>query len=265
MKITLNNHETFVSTGTRAFDPNGDVLLFIHGSGQSHLTWMLQSRYFANRGFQVLAPDLPGHYLSGGAALERVEDIADWCITLLDHMKVDQATIIGHSQGGLVCLELASRYPSRVKKMAIVSAAKAIPVNDALIQLSEDAEHKAHGAMVSWSHAAPGHKFDHTMPGHNHIDSGKQIMGQNTDGVLTTDLKACNMYTNGDAAAAVITCPSLCLLAAGDKMVPAKFGKMLAADLKDCQLEVIPGAGHFLPSEMGHETNAVLRSFFTHR
>ena len=262
MKITVNNTDTFVSTGTRPFDPSGDVLLFIHGSGQSHLTWMLQSRYFANRGFQVLAPDLPGHYLSSGQPLESIEAAADWCIALLDEMKVSTATVIGHSQGGLVCLELSSRYPDRIKKMAIVSAAKAIPVNDALIELSQKAEPKAHGAMVSWSHADTGHKFDHTMPGHNHLDGGKQVMGQNPDGVLATDLNACNNYTNGDAAAAAITCPSLCLLAAQDKMVPVKFGKMLAADLKNSTLEIIPNAGHFLPSEMAHETNKSLRAFF---
>ncbi len=262
MKIKVRGIDTFISTGTRDIDPAGNVLLFIHGSGQSHLTWMLQSRYFANRGYQVLSPDLPGHYLSDGAPLDTIEDAADWCIDLLDAVGVQTATIIGHSQGGLVCLELASRYPDRVNKMAIVSAAKAIPVNDALIGLSESAEAKAHGAMVSWSHAGPGHKFEHSMPGHNHLDSSKKIMSQNPDGVLTIDLNACNNYVGGDAAAAAITCPSLCLLAAGDKMVPAKFGKILAADLTDCRLEVVPNAGHFLPSEMAHETNAILRSFF---
>ena len=37
-------------------------MVFIHGSGQSHLTWILQSRYFAYRGYQVLAPDFPGRF-----------------------------------------------------------------------------------------------------------------------------------------------------------------------------------------------------------
>jgi pimeloyl-ACP methyl ester carboxylesterase len=262
MKIKVRDTEVFVSTGARPFDAKGDVLLFIHGSGQSHLTWMLQSRYFANRNYQVLAPDLPGHYLSGGAPLESIEDIADWCIELLDAAGAAKASIIGHSQGGLVCLELASRYPERVKKMAIISAAKAVPVNDALIEMSQKAETRAHGAMISWSHAGAGHRFDHTMPGFNHIDSGKKIMNQNPGGALTVDLKACNNYKGGDKAAAAIACPSLCLLAAEDKMVPAKLGRMLAADLKDCRLEVIPRAGHFLPTETAHKTNAVLRSFF---
>jgi pimeloyl-ACP methyl ester carboxylesterase len=254
MEIKIRDTNTFVSTGAGSFDPEGHVLLFIHGSGQNHLTWEAQSRYFTDPDYQVLAPDLPGHYQSDGAALESIEEIADWCIELLDEMGITKVTIIGHSQGGLVCLEMASRYANRIEKMAIVTAAKAIPVNEALIDMSQKAEAKAQDAMVSWSYAAPTQ---------NHIDAAKQTMEKNSGGVLTTDLKACNNYKGGDAAAAAITCPSLCLLAAEDKMVPAKFGKILAADLKDCRLEIIPGAGHFLPSEMAEETNAILRSFFT--
>ena len=52
MRITLNNTEIFASTGGRDFDPAGNVVLFIHGSGQSHLGFMLQHRFFANRGWQ---------------------------------------------------------------------------------------------------------------------------------------------------------------------------------------------------------------------
>jgi len=49
MRLTVQNQKTFVSTGGRAFDAKGEVLLFIHGSGQSHLSWVLQGRFFANR------------------------------------------------------------------------------------------------------------------------------------------------------------------------------------------------------------------------
>ena len=66
MRCQVRGADTFFSTGGRAFDADAPVLFFIHGSGQSHLTWLLQSRFFANRGWSVLAPDLPGHYISGG-------------------------------------------------------------------------------------------------------------------------------------------------------------------------------------------------------
>lgn len=262
MELTLRNQKTFVSTGGRDFNPKGNVLLFLHGSGQSHLSWMLQSRFFANRGWDVLAPDFPAHYLSAGSPLETIEDMADWSAELLEAAGVATATIIGHSQGGLICLELARRHPSKVKKMAIIASAMAIPVNDMLIDMASKKESKAARSMVSWSHGQVGHLFDHTIPGQNHLSYGQQLMGQNGDGVLLTDLKACNAYDDGEAAAEAIACPALCILAEGDKMVPAKFGKMLGEKLSKGDVTVVAKAGHFVHSEQSVQTNAALKSFF---
>ena len=78
MRLTLNNTKIFASTGGRDFDPSGPVVLFVHGSGQSHLGFMLQHRFFANRGFQCITPDMPGHGLSNGEALTTIEAMADW-------------------------------------------------------------------------------------------------------------------------------------------------------------------------------------------
>ncbi|MGU9962450.1 MAG: alpha/beta fold hydrolase [Candidatus Puniceispirillales bacterium WSBS_2018_MAG_OTU23] len=263
MYITLNDQKIFVSTGGRDFDPNGKVLLFLHGSGQSHLSWLMQGRFFANRGWQVLAPDLPGHHLSTGTPLTRIEDLADWSAQFLDCCGVKSAIIIGHSQGGMICLELARRHPTRVLKMAIISSAMAIPVNDALINMAATAEQKAARAMVSWSHGREGHKVEHTMPGQSHLGYGARVMGQNDDGVLLTDLKACNNYADGVAAAKAITCPAICILAEKDKMVAPKFGSMLGNTLINCHTTVIADAGHFVQSEKSFETNTLLRPFFS--
>ena len=56
MHLSYNNDDIFVSTGGRAFDASGEVLLFIHGSGQSHLTFLQQGRFFANRDWQSVKP-----------------------------------------------------------------------------------------------------------------------------------------------------------------------------------------------------------------
>lgn len=262
MYVDVNGHSTFVSTGGRDFDPKGEVLLFIHGSGQSHLSWTLQGRFFANRGWQVLAPDLPGHNLSEGPVCESCEEIADWCTALLDAMGVTAATVVGHSQGGLVALDLAARHADRVKKLALIGSAQAIPVNDFLIDLATKAEAKAIKFMVSWSHAAQGHKHDHVMPGQSHLSTGHEVMSQNKPGVLLKDLKACNAYTSGEEAAAKVACPTLLVLAKQDRMVPAKFGSKLGSMIADCETTIIPGAGHFVQSEKSFETNEQLRPFF---
>ena len=89
MKHELNSASIYIATGGLDFDAAKPVLVFIHGSGQSHLTWVLQTRYFAHRGFAVLAPDLPGHGLSGGAPLTSIGDMADWIDGLLASLGVE--------------------------------------------------------------------------------------------------------------------------------------------------------------------------------
>ena len=46
------------------------LIIFVHGSGLTHMTWVLQTRYFAFHGYNALAVDLPGHGLSGGESLK---------------------------------------------------------------------------------------------------------------------------------------------------------------------------------------------------
>lgn len=262
MRLTVNNEETFVSTGGKPFDASGTVLLFIHGSGQSHLSWVLQARFFANRGWSVLAPDLPGHGLSGGEAITSVEGVADWCIDLLDTAGVETAIVIGHSQGGLVGLDLTSRHSGRVERLAIIASALAIPVTEGLLALAENDEQQAISAMVSNSHGGTGHRHDHTMPGQSHMLYGEQVMGRNRPGVLLNDLNACNNYTRGPDAAAAIDCPTLCILAGRDRMVPTRSGLAMTETIRGCQHVVIPDSGHFVQSEYSVETNTALRPFF---
>ena len=116
MKHQLFDTNVHIATGGRTFNNDGEILVFIHGSGQSHLTWILQSRYFAYRGYQVLAPDFPGHGLSGGTPLDSIEAMADWVIALLDSLDVNTACLVGHSQGCLVTIDAAARYPDRIAR-----------------------------------------------------------------------------------------------------------------------------------------------------
>ena len=59
MKFEVNGSEVFASTGGRPFDKNKPLIIFVHGSGLTHMTWVLQTRYFAFHGYSVLALDMP--------------------------------------------------------------------------------------------------------------------------------------------------------------------------------------------------------------
>ena len=261
MRLSVHNTDVFVSTGGRNFDPSGNVLLFIHGSGQSHLTFLQQGRFFANRGWQILNPDMPAHGHSKGGPLSTIDEMAKWYHALLQQLDIAKVTVIGHSQGCLVGLEIARQFPELVEKLCLIAGAMAIPVNDDLLSLADKKPDVAYQAMVNWAHGNDSHLYDHSWPGLTHIDMGHKVMATNDDSALLADLTACNNYAKGAEAAAAVTCPTLALLAEKDKMTPAKMGAKMADTISNCQTNLIKEAGHFLPSERPFEVNQALRSF----
>ena len=263
MRITVNGDNIFISTGGRDFDSNGPVLLFIHGSGQSHLTFLQQGRFFANRGWQVLNADMPAHGHSDGKPLDNIEQMAEWYHSLLKSVDVQKVQVIGHSQGCLVGLELARKYPEMVSKLCLIAGAMAIPVNDALLDMAENNQTAAYQAMVNWAHGADSHLYDHSWPGHTHIEFGTKVMSGNDDNALYADLSACNNYQGGAVAAGSVQCPTLAILAEQDRMTPVKSGLKMVDSITNCDVHVIAKAGHFLPSERPFDVNQKLRRFLS--
>mgnify|MGYP003316074419 CR=1 FL=1 len=82
MKIALFFEALLFFTVT-ALSPK-PLIIFVHGSGLTHMTWVLQTRYFAFHGYNALAIDLPGHGLSSGESLKSIEEMADWVKDVID-------------------------------------------------------------------------------------------------------------------------------------------------------------------------------------
>src|SRR3982750_2594347 len=114
MELTVHGARTFCYTGGKPFDPARPTVVFVHGVLNDHSVWILQTRWFAHHGWNVLAPDLPGHCKSDGPAPVRVADAADFILALLDALGVQKAALAGHSFGSLIALEAAGRAPDRV-------------------------------------------------------------------------------------------------------------------------------------------------------
>ena len=75
MSIKLDKTDYYAYTANHAPADDRDTIVFVHGAAMDHSVWSHQSRYFAYHGYNVLAVDLPGHNLSGGALLGEINEM----------------------------------------------------------------------------------------------------------------------------------------------------------------------------------------------
>lgn len=264
MLLNVQGHNAYCYTGGKPFNPQLPTAVFIHGAQNDHSVWILQTRYFAHHGYNVLAVDLPGHARSKGAPLTSVEAMADWLLALLDAAGVQQAALIGHSMGSLIALEAAFRAPARISKLALVGTAYPMKVSDALLDASLNDEQAAIDMVNIWSHTSIAHKPSCPGPGFYVMGGSQRLMqriaAQNPAQVFHTDFSACNAYANGEAAARSLGCPTLLLLGKRDMMTPPKATATLAKAIPHCQVAQIDNCGHDL---MAEQPDAVLEALFT--
>jgi pimeloyl-ACP methyl ester carboxylesterase len=253
MKITVNGLSTYVYTGGKKLAPEAvgsqPVVVFIHGAQQDHTCWTLQSRWFAHHGFSVLVPDLPGHGKSDGEPLASVEAIAGWVVAMLDALGVPQASIIGHSMGSLVTLELAVSHAARVKQAVLIGTSLPMPVAPALLDAARDNEPKAAAMINTWSYSASGQIGGNTVPGLWLLGVNERLMARQKPGVFHVDLAACNAYTRTLESLSAITAPVLIVAGSQDKMTSPKLAKAVQAAIPGARLVSIEGSGHALMAE----------------
>ena len=250
MMLTVNNKSAYAYTGTRAFNPAQRTAVFIHGAANDHSVWALQSRYFAWHGWNVLAVDLPAHGQSDGPRCTSIEALADWVAAFLDAAQVKAAVVIGHSMGSLTALELTSRRPDLVSKLALVGSAVPMAVGDVLLDAASNDEDKARRMIIDWSFA-PNSQLgnNHKVPGTWLPGNSLALMRRMAKGVLHVDLTACKGYVSGLDAAANVQCPVFVLMGERDMMTAPKAAMAVVAALKSVRTETIADAGHQMTSE----------------
>jgi len=261
MYLTVDNRKTYAYTANRAFDASKPTVAFIHGAAHDHSVWSLQSRFFAYHGWNALAIDLPGHGKSHAPAFTAIEDAAVWIARLLDEAGATQAALVGHSMGALIALECASRYPSRISRIALIGCGVPMPVSAPLLNGSKANDHAAFDMINVYSHSAAAQMGGNRTPGMWMMGSGMRLLERSAPGVLHADFTACNSYSAGLAAAKSLRCPVLMILGKRDLMTPVTLAKALVSELANVRVVTLEGTGHALMAEKPDEVLDNLISF----
>ena len=127
LDVDWRRHQRWVEVAGRRVNVvelgSGPPIVFVHGLSGSWQNWLEQLPVFA-REHRVVAFDLPGFGASEMPADEiSISGYARFVDALHDAMGIDSAAVVGNSMGGFIGAELAIRFPARVERLVLVSAA----------------------------------------------------------------------------------------------------------------------------------------------
>ena len=269
MLIPVQGADLYAYTGGKAFDAAKPTVVFIHGVLNDHSVWILQSRYLAHHGWNVLAVDLPGHCRSAGEAPSSVEEAAQFIAALLDATGVERAALVGHSWGSLIAMEAASRLKDRISHLVLVGTAFPMKVSPALLDSSLNTPMQALALVNVFSRSTLAPPPSALGPGTwvygASMALGRRVLASNRQvNVFHRGFAACDRYANGEVAMAQITCPVLFVLGEQDQMTQPKAAqgliKTARASGKSVQVAYLP-VGHHQMTEAPDATLFAIRDF----
>ena len=254
-EITLHGHRvSFRRAGW------GPVILLLHGVAGSSETWGPVIEPLAEK-YTIVAPDLIGH---GESAKPRGDyslgAFASGLRDLLQAIGHDSCTVVGHSLGGGIAMQMAYQFPERCERLVLVSSgglgrevnfllrAATLPGSEIVIPLlasgrvlgagewlgrqvartglraGSDLEELWRG-LTSLHDAGARQAFVYTL--RSIVDPGGQRVSARDRLYLAKEM------------------PTLIMWGESDRIIPAHHGAEAHEAMPGSRFESFPGAGHF--------------------
>lgn len=250
-------------------DPQARQIVFLHGFPFDHSMWDHQIDALSQT-CRCIAPDLRGHGQttrlsasseSAGAALT-IDQMADDVVGLLDHLRVDQATVCGLSMGGYIAFALWRRHARRISRLILADTKAGADTEEARQNRYRLAELvKAKGASAAADAMlprlfAPGNL---NGPAARHI---RQIIERTPPNQIVDTLYALAARPDSTALLDTITVRCLVIVGEHDAVTPKADAELICRRAPAAQGPVvISNAGHLSPLENPSEFNQAVADF----
>ena len=239
----------------------GKNVVLIHGGLNDSRLWDDQFDEFA-KDFRVIRYDLRGFGRSDFSygPYSHVEDL----VALMKYLKVEKASLVGVSLGGIIAADLALDHPEMVEKLILTSSGlrgDKQPRNEKSAAAYKAAEEKGKDAAIEmWLE----HPF--FVLGKNdkkYVKRARQMLSDNyrfwgpTPQLIQLTW---GKYLTIDRLAE-IKAPTLVLV--GDKDIPQilTISDTLQKNIKGAEKVIIPGASHHICMDQPREFNKKVRTF----
>lgn len=257
MQILIGKQLLHLKTDARLLGSAERTVVFLHGWGRTgddfdRLVARLTPQFPATAFIQM---DLPGF---GGSPMVRqdglsIEDYSAILKDLFDKLGVPRATLVGHSLGGRIAIKFAARFPERVEKLVLISAA-GLPrrtLSLFLIRLARSLFNTAFSAVRDFAYILRLKNLLGATFGSRDYRVARGALRETLKKVLAEDLRP---------DAKKISAPALLLWGKDDRITPLRDAAEYHSLIRGSQLELLDG-GHFVFLEKPEECAAQIISF----
>ncbi|MBS2969300.1 alpha/beta hydrolase [Metabacillus sp. KIGAM252] len=253
-ELTKNDRTiTYIDEGV------GDPVILIHGFCGSAEYWKYVIPEMAEK-HRVLAVNLRGH---GGSSTVKesygVEEMAEDIKLVMDDLKIQSASIFGHSLGGYVALAFAEKYPDSLNSFGLVHSTGFPDSEDAKLGREAGMEKIEKEGIKSFIDNLVPKLFAEQNRSGDEADFAKQIGYHTPTTGAIAALEA--MKNRPDRRSILETSDVPVLLLAGEKDEVVAPEKTFTAKGPHIYQSVLNGAGHMGMLEESDAFNNVLKDF----
>lgn len=239
--ISFEKKSLQIETATIYYEVGGagKPLVLIHGLSGSTRWWSQNAAFFA-RHFQVYMVDLLG-FGQGRGQRFALQDSAGLLLIWMDKLAIEKASLIGHSMGGYIAIDLAANDPERVDRIVVVDGL-VYPLGKAHLQ---NLWRLLQALRYASSNFLPVLFMDAFRAG------------------LLTLFSAIREVFDADISTSLdgIKAPALIVWGEYDMVLPVEIGWRLHEQLTGSELVVIEGAGHNPMWDRPEQFNKIVFNF----
>jgi len=255
----------------------GPVVVLVHGQPGAGGDWVALADVLASD-HRVLAPDRPGWGSDARGAMGIAAN-ADVLEELLEAAgATSPVTVVGHSLGGGVALELALRHPERVGALVLVGSVGvaqslsgfdrllAVPlVGNGLLRAGVGALRRVLIAATHFSEHHPRTRVGNIVPALPTVQAaigtdGRPIVGRGRQSFLVEQRALLAETPELERALCRIAVPTAVVTGSSDRVVPLAASRSLATRIPGAELVVVAG-GHLLPFDEPEQLAEVVRRY----
>jgi 3-oxoadipate enol-lactonase len=237
----------------------GPAVVLVHGGLVDSRLWDDQMKPLARR-FRVVRYDLRGFGRSAPAteSFSPLEDLRG----LLDFLKIERASLVGLSLGGIIAADFALEHPERVERLVLVGAGlrgdKQPPPADA----AKAAEALDRGAEAFADATMTRGLYKAVRPGTAAYTRLRRMLLDNFEAPATRRSGSA-VYPDPPTAERLgsIKAPTLVVIGGEDAPNLKNIGDTLASRIHGARKVTIPGSSHHPPVEKPKELNRALLDF----